>query len=234
MKRAVAYIRVSTSDQALDGVSLDAQRAKIEAWARANDYDLVEAHTDRGISGKATHNRPALHDALAAACRQKAVLVVYSLSRLARSTKDAIDISERLERCGADLVSLSEQLDTTSAAGKMLFKLLAVLAEFESDTVSERTKAAMAYKRSRDERTSRFTPYGYTLDVDGKRLLPDPDEQQVIRKMTQMRQRGQTYRTICRNLEKQGVRSKRGKGRWSPTVVRKIIQRADERELVSQ
>jgi DNA invertase Pin-like site-specific DNA recombinase len=68
---------------------------------------------------------------LAAACERKAALIVYSLSRLARSTKDAIAISERLAKNGADLVSLSERIDTTTAAGKIVFRMLAVLAEFE-------------------------------------------------------------------------------------------------------
>jgi DNA invertase Pin-like site-specific DNA recombinase len=81
-------------------------------------------------------------------------LVFYSLSRLARSTKDAIAISERLSRAGADLVSLSEKIDTTSAAGKMIFRLLAVLAEFERDLISERTKAALSVKREKRERIS--------------------------------------------------------------------------------
>ncbi|MEE9311133.1 MAG: recombinase family protein [Planctomycetota bacterium] len=77
---------------------------------------------------------------------------VYSLSRLCRSTKDAINISEQLDKSGADLVSLSERLDTTSASGKMIFRMLAVLSEFERDQISERTKAALAHKKSLGQR----------------------------------------------------------------------------------
>ena len=101
--------------------------------------ELVAVHVDAGLSGAKAHNRPALQAALTDACKHKAALVVYSLSRLARSTKDAIAISERLHKAGADLVSLSEKIDTTSAAGKMVFRMLAVLAEFERDIISERT-----------------------------------------------------------------------------------------------
>ena len=103
---AVGYIRVSTIGQAQEGVSLEAQRGKIQAWATANGYALGEIHVDAGISGSKANNRPGLQSALNDACRQKAALVVYSLSRLARSTRDAITISERLEKCGSDLVSL--------------------------------------------------------------------------------------------------------------------------------
>src|SRR5690348_16798834 len=108
---AVGYARVSTDMQASDGVSLDAQKAKIRAWCEANGYTLAGLHVDAGLSGCRSDNRPGLQEALAAACKRKAALVVYSLSRLARSTKDAIAISERLAKNGADLVSLSERID---------------------------------------------------------------------------------------------------------------------------
>jgi DNA invertase Pin-like site-specific DNA recombinase len=87
---------VSTAEQARDGVSLDAQRARITAWCAASGYELVALHADAGLSGKSAANRPALRAALNDACASKAALVVYSLSRLARSTKDALSISERL------------------------------------------------------------------------------------------------------------------------------------------
>src|SRR6266540_4221445 len=149
---AFGYTRVSSEGQATEGVSLDAQRARIAAWCAANDAELIDTFVDAGISGGRADNRPGLQRALDAVCRGKGhVLVVYSLSRMARSTKDTISISEHLHKSGANLVSLSEKIDTTSAAGKMVFRLLAVLAEFERDLASERTKLAAAYKRARGE-----------------------------------------------------------------------------------
>ena len=106
--------------QADEGVSLDAQRAKIEAWCSLNDYELGAVHVDAGISGKKMKNRPGLQEAMAD-CGKGSVLVVYSLSRLSRSIRDTMDISERLEKTGSDLVSLSEKIDTTSAAGRVGF-----------------------------------------------------------------------------------------------------------------
>ena len=100
---------------------------------------------------------------LSQVCRERGALVVYSLSRLARSTKDAILMAERLEKAGADLVSLSEAIDTTSAAGRLFFRLMAAMAEFERDVIAERTRTALAYKRSRGERVSRYAPFGYLL-----------------------------------------------------------------------
>ena len=91
MKRAIAYLRVSTIGQATDGVSLSTQRSRIVAWCELNGYRLAHMFEDAGLSGSKAHNRPGLQDALAKACERKdTALVVYSLSRLARSTKDAI------------------------------------------------------------------------------------------------------------------------------------------------
>ena len=170
MQTAIGYVRVSTEGQATEGVSLDAQRAKIEAWCLANDAQLAGVFVDAGLSGKRADNRPELQNALSVATRTKGVLVVYSLSRLARSTKDTITISERLDKAGADLVSLSEKLDTTSAAGKMVFRMMAVLAEFERDQISERTSTAMAHKKSKGERVG-TVPFGFVLLEDGRTLV---------------------------------------------------------------
>ena len=119
--KTIGYVRVSTSGQAQDGVSLSAQEAKIRAWSELNGADDVVIFTDAGLSGKRADNRPALQDALRTVGKGDA-LVVYSLSRLARSTKDTISIAETLDKRGADLLSLSEKIDTTTAAGKMVFR----------------------------------------------------------------------------------------------------------------
>jgi DNA invertase Pin-like site-specific DNA recombinase len=125
---ASIYLRVSTAGQAAEGVSLEAQEARARRWAEANGYLVAGVHVDAGISAKWAENRPGLKAALYEVCRTRGALVVYILSRLARSTKDAIGFAERLEKDGTDLVSLSEKIDTTSAAGKMIFRVLAVLA----------------------------------------------------------------------------------------------------------
>ena len=161
--QAVGYLRVSTGKQVMGGVSLGAQRERIAEWCVANDHKLVKVYVDAGMSGGRAANRSGLRAALAHACRIRTALVTYSLSRLARSTRDAIDISERLRKAGADLVSLSEHLETTTAAGRMVFRMLAVLAEFERDLISERTAAAMRHKRGRREYTGGSPPYGWRV-----------------------------------------------------------------------
>ena len=225
MKIAYGYIRVSTAGQADDGVSLDAQRERIAAWCLVNGFDLAAVHVDAGISGKRSDNRPALQAALDDVCKANGVLVVYSLSRLARSTKDTLAIADRLERAGADLASLSEKIDTTSAAGKMVFRMLAVLAEFERDLVSERTVCAMQHKRRQGERVGKI-PYGFDLAADGVQLVENAAEQQVLELVNELRRDGYTLRAIADELTRRGIPTKGNKAAWTHSSIQRLTQRS--------
>ena len=213
-----AYTRVSTLSQAEEGVSLAAQRDRVDAWAKSRGLTVGLVECDAGLSGGRADNRPALQRALDAVCKAKGVLVVYSLSRLARSTRDAIDIMERLHDAGADLVSLTENIDTTTAMGKLFFRLMAALAEFERDIISERTSMAMAHKASRGEYTGGQAPYGFRV-VDGK-LAPDEDEQRIVAMMKRGRET-MTPAGIARFLNGVGVQC-RGSV-WHAKSVRRIL-----------
>jgi len=217
---AVGYIRVSTEEQAREGVSLDAQKARIEAWAQANETTLIGFFEDAGISGARSENREGLQGAVSLACEKKAILVVYSLSRLSRSTKDTLALAERLEKAGADLVSLSERIDTTSAAGKMVFRMLAVLNEFERDQISERTATALRHKREQHQAYSP-TPYGF--DRIGDLLVVNHDEKTVIEEILELRLKGWSLRQIASELNRKGVPAKKG-GIWYPSSLRSIVR----------
>jgi site-specific DNA recombinase len=222
MKKAIGYIRVSTERQAKEGVSLDAQRAKIEQWCAYTNCELVQIFVDEGISGYTMKRRPGLLKALAAVQKDMAI-VVYSLSRLARSTRDTLDIADTLSKRGADLVSLSEKLDTTGAAGKMMFRMLAVLAEFERDVTSDRTVTALAHKKAKGEKYA-CTPFGFS-ENRGK-LKQDETEAQVIADMVIKRAAGSSYAEIAGYLNQAGIPGKKG-GKWHPSTVRYVINRQE-------
>ncbi len=223
--KAIGYVRVSTSDQAHKGVSLEAQQERIEAWATANGAELLAVHVDRGLSGKRADNRPALQAALARACRDRAVLVVYSLSRLSRSIKDTCIIGERLAKAGATLVSLTEQLDGTTASGRLMLHLMTVLSQFERELIGERTRSAMAHLRGQNRRISGRVPFGYALDADGESLTPILAEQTVINEMQTLRAEGRSLRAIVAHLEQRGIQPKNGRT-WTPATVAGILRRA--------
>ena len=198
LMHAVGYVRVSTEDQARNEVSLEARTASIQAWAQSLNITLLKTIEDAGISGTGIRQRPGLQEALKLTCDRKAVLVVYSLSRLSRSTKDTLQIAERLDKAGADLVSLSERIDTTSASGKMIFRLMAVLNEFERDQVAERTAAVLQHKKAKGLVYSPV-PFGY--ERKGDTLVPVKDELRIIELMRSLRsqcQRRFNFPQLCR------------------------------------
>jgi len=141
----------------------------------------------------------------------------------ARSTKDTLAIADRLKREGADLVSLSEQIDTTSAAGKMVFRMLAVLAEFERDLVSERTRMAMQHKKAKGERVGPL-PFGFNLAADGVHLIENPQEQAALKHIARLRAGRHSLRAIAADLTRRGVPTKRGNSQWAHTAVAAIIE----------
>lgn len=220
MQQAIGYIRVSTQGQADEGVSLAAQRAKIEAWCSLNDTELVAVFEDAGISGASMNGRDGLHAALKATGKGMA-LVAYSISRLARSTRDMLEIAEVLDRKGADLVSLTEKIDTTTAAGRMVFKMLAVLADFERDQIGERTKMALAHKRAKGEV---YAPVPFGFDAIEGRLVEVKRESKIVGDVIRRREAGASLAEIADYLNTQGIAGKRG-GRWYPSTVRYLIQR---------
>jgi site-specific DNA recombinase len=228
MKAVIGYVRVSTEGQAEEGVSLAAQAAKIRQWAELHDCEVASLHEDAGLSGAKMSQRQGLHAAIDHACKSKGALVVYSLSRLARSTRDTLAISERLSKAGAELVSISEKIDTTSASGKMVFRLLAVLAEFERDQVSERTRVALHHMRTEGKRISRFAPYGHDLSPDRQELLPNPREEKVIVKIAKYSKGGRSSGWIAKKLTSQGIPTKLGREVWSAKVIRTILRRIEE------
>ncbi len=222
MKQAIGYVRVSTEQQASEGVSLEAQRAKIEHWCKANDYELVNVYVDAGISGKSMDKRPGLLDALKS-LKKGMALVSYSLSRLARSTKDALSIGESVAKKKADMVSLTEQIDTTTAAGKMMFQMLSVLAEFERNLVAERTTNALQHKKRTGQKYTNQTPYGFEA-IEG-RLVQVQQEAEIVAEIQASRTGGNTLQFIADDLNGRGIPTKTGKT-WAPATIHLLLKRS--------
>lgn len=221
---AIGYARVSTTGQAEHGVSLADQQNRIAAYCQAHGYRLLRVEVDAGLSGGRADNRPALQRALKAACQGKGVLVVCKLDRLARSTRDAIELAQRIDKCGADLASIGESIDTASAAGRFVFRLMASLGEMEREVVGERTRAAMAHKRGQGERISRHLPYGYRLAGDGVQLVEDQDQQRGLQRMRDLRAEGLGYLKIARILTSEGFTPARA-SEWSAATCHRVLKR---------
>lgn len=205
--RAVGYVRVSTEEQAREGVSLAAQRAQIEGWCAAKGWQLVAIHADGGISGKSLTGRPGLASALEQVeADGGGVLVVTKLDRLSRSVRDVLDLVEgRFVKNGATLCSIGESVDATTAIGKHILTVMASLAQMEREQVGERTRAALRHKMAHGDWQGNV-PFGWRAGdgpggrMDRSRWQQVPEEQAALRKAKRLRRQGATLREIADEL----------------------------------
>ena len=215
--RTIAYLRVSTEKQADRGVSLDAQRVKVEQYAALYELEIVEIITDAGLSAS-TLERPGLQRALGRLRRKEAdALLVVKLDRLTRSVRDLGDLIAGPFAPGkAALLSVSEQFDTRSAAGRMVMSIMAVVSQWEREAIGERTSAAMQHMKAQGEYTGGAVPYGYKLDAD-ERLESVPEEQAVIVSVRELRA-GRSLRAVAAELAARGMRNRAG-GVFGPAAI---------------
>ena len=228
-KTAIGYVRVSTQEQATEGVSLDAQRDKLRSYCKLNGLKLIDILADEGISGS-TLDRPGLQAALRMVRRGRAsTLIVVKLDRLSRSLRDVCSLVEDYftdER--HHLLSVCGMVNTHSAAGRMLMMNLANFNQFEREMISERTRDALQHMKAQGIRLGP-APYGYALgtelDERGRRkLVPLPHEQEVIAKIKAMYAEKLSFTKITKRLNELGIPAKSG-GRWVVSRVCTTLQR---------
>ncbi len=193
----VGYLRVSTTQQADHGSSLEAQEARLRAYAGLRDLELVRIEVDAGESGS-TLERPALQRALAALdSGEVTVLLVSKLDRLTRNLKHFCTLVDDYFRDGSKhLISLGENVDTSSAVGRMFLHLLVSFSEWEREAAVERTAAVMQHLRNTGRFTGGWPPFGFAVGSDGA-LEPDADEQAVVDRVREMRAEGVPFRAIA-------------------------------------
>ena len=221
--RTVAYLRVSTDKQADRGVSLDAQRAKAEAYAELYDLELCEVIVDAGHSAK-TLDRPGLQRALGMLKRgQVEALLVVKLDRLTRSVVDLGKLVDGYFASGKSaLLSVSEQIDTRSAAGRLVLNVLASVSQWEREAIGERTSVAMQHKAAHGEYIGGKVPYGYRLTVDGERIEEDAAEQEVLLEARRLRAAGLSLPAVARDLDAKGFRSRAGRA-FAPMQIARMV-----------
>ena len=219
-------------------------------YCQLHDFEVVGEYRDEAISGARADNRPGLQEALSAVKQAKGTLVVYALSRFARSTRDAIDLAAALEKAGCDLVSLSEQIDTTTPMGRFTFTVLAALDQLERERTSERTSELMRAMQDNGRRMTHpnKSPYGWMPNPDDRAMIIEhPEEQLAIEDVKRLYRDGDhctvasqggscctsgnpynttriSFRKIAREMELRGHPC-RGK-RWCHSTVQNILRRA--------
>jgi DNA invertase Pin-like site-specific DNA recombinase len=217
----IAYLRVSTDEQAESGLGLEAQMQSITK-AFGAPYSVFR---DEGYSGKDS-NRPGLTDALEA-LHSGDVLAVAKRDRLARDTFLSLWLEKEVKKRGARIVSAAgEGTDSDEPTAVLMRTLVDAFATYERQLIGQRTKAALAQKKARGEHTGGNIPFGYDIAADGVHLVTNQEEQEVLRMIARMKDRGYPLRRICEKLESRGVQTKRGRTTWDPKTLSRIIERA--------
>lgn len=215
--RAAGYVRVSTGAQAHEGLSLAEQRKRIKARAAEQDWELVRIYEDAGVSGR-REDRPAMLNLLDDLDGIDKLLVV-KLDRLGRRARGMLELFERLEAAGVALVSLGDNIDTSTATGRMIPKLMAVLADYESEIVGERVSAVVE-SRAKAGRHLGAEVYGYRKA--GGKLEPIPHEAEVVRRIFKERAAGRSFVKIVRDLEDDKIKPKRAKCWYQGSISRMV------------
>ena len=151
-KRVEFYLRVSTESQ-----NVENQRRELQEVADRAGWEVVAVYQDEGISGTTGRDRrPQIDAMLKAATRRKFdMIAAWSLDRLGRSLQDLVAFLSELRSSGTDLFLHKQALDTSTAAGKAMFGMVSVFAEFEADIIKERVKAGLARARAEGKRLGR-------------------------------------------------------------------------------
>lgn len=221
-KTAVGVIRVSTDDQQLGP---KVQKDLIFRWCAQHNVELIGLYEDLGVSGGAPlDRRPGLQAALAGIRAKKArILLVAKRDRLARDRGLAATVEAEVEKYGARVMS-ADGTGNGDGDGDFLVRGTSDLfAEYERRLIRTRTKAALAVKKARGERIGEL-PYGCELAQDGIHLESCEPEQEVIRKVNELRASGLSQRKIMAHLNECRLKNRAG-GSWRLIQVQRILKK---------
>ena len=216
MNKVIGYVRTSTNDQL---ISLEAQENKIRLYCELHELDLVEVVIEQA-SAKNIGGRPLLQDCLNRLGKDVSGLIVAKLDRLTRST---IDIGTLIEKYFQDysLISVVEQVNTSTPAGKLMLNLLTAVSQWEREEIGARTSVALQQLKQ-DGAILGKACYGYTKK--GNSRVVNEKEMLIVKEVKSLRNLGKSYRAISSLLNEAGYQTRKGTP-WTMKVVRGIALR---------
>lgn len=231
VKRVAIYARVSTTEQAEEGYSIDEQQRLLTEWCEKNGYIVHEVYADRGISGKSIKKRPALIKLIDDAQNKRFdVVLVWKTNRLARNILDLLKIVEVFDQNYISFRSYTENHETETSQGKLQFHMLAAIAEFERNTISENVKMGML-ARAREGKWNGGRVLGYDLvDISTQtdkrkhtKLVINEKEAKTVKRIFELYISGNGYKAIANRVNKEGHTGKRGKP-FSISTIKTILE----------
>ena len=219
-KKVAIYCRVSTQEQAEEGFSIGEQERLIREYCSQKDYVVYDVFSDAGISGKDIKHRPQMKRLLEEAKQKKFDIVMsWKINRLSRKLKDALQIVELLEKCNIAYRSYSEPFESGTPAGKMQFQMMALVGEFERNTLAQNVKMGMCAKARAGEWCGGRAPLGYDwakmVNENGEqekksKLVINKKEAKLVERIFTEFSLGKGYKAIVNQLNKEGYKTKLG------------------------
>jgi site-specific DNA recombinase len=222
LKKSVGiWIRVSTDDQA-KGDSPEHHEERARAYAKSRGWDVKEIYDLAGQSGKAVMQNSECKRMMKDIERGHISGLIFSkLARLSRNRRELEDFSEYFKKYDADLISLSEAIDTSTAGGRMFFHLLGVFAQWEREEITERVNASVLTRAKLGKSINGSAPFGYEWK-DRKLVVKEPEaaiRREAYRLFVKCRRKGQ----VARELNAKGYRTREG-SIWRDTSIARILE----------
>lgn len=226
--RAAIYVRVSTREQAEEGFSISAQRQRLEAYCESQGWEIAGYFVDEGVSAKDT-NRDELKRMIKHIENGLIdVVLVYKLDRLTRSVLDLYELLKTFDKHDCKFKSATEVYDTTTAIGRLFLTLVAALAQWERENLSERVSMGIAEKARQGKwAVNRGAPFGYDLNKE-KDLIINESESKVVNRIYNLYIAGKGDNKIASILNDDIIKgeaiSPRREQYWSGQTVRYILR----------
>ena len=220
-KRVGIWIRVSTEDQKR-GDSPEHHLDQAKTYAKLHSYEVVEIYDLTGVSGKTVKEHPECQRMLMDIHRGHISGLIFSkIARFARNTIELLEFANFFKEHNADLISLKESFDTSTPAGRLFFRIISSMAEWEREEIVDRINTSVE-TRAKMGKVMGGIPYGYQRKGKDDIEL-HPEESVVRRKMYELYVQHQRYGTIARILNEEGHRTKRGK-KFSDMAIKRLLK----------
>jgi DNA invertase Pin-like site-specific DNA recombinase len=196
IKNVAIYMRVSKEEQATEGYSLGSQLDRLRAYCKARQWTIAGEYTDGGFTGRNT-KRPKYQEMMADMAIWDAVIVI-KMDRIHRSQKNFMDMMQTLSKSEKEFVSMNESFDTSTAMGRFVMNIMALVAQLESEQTGERISYALIEKAKSDEASAmnHKPPYGYKWDKENHVHIEIPEQLDVIKKIFKEYLTGRTMKQI--------------------------------------